>query len=87
MVIAQPHVLLTQVEPYKCTSVDTAQQVIAKTLDVALSRPHGLSKTHFTIFPEYSIPGLEGIDKIESVLFSRMCLVPVEFSSFGALGA
>lgn len=68
IVIAQPFIPLTQIEPYKCISVEAANQAITKTLELALARPHGLSKTHFTIFPEYSIPGVAGIETIEGVL-------------------
>jgi len=28
---------------------------------VARQTPHEAEKTHFTVFPEYSIPGLDGI--------------------------
>ncbi len=75
MVIAQPHLppsALTSVEPYQCTHEAKQRQllVLDKTLEVARAAPHGNSKTHFTIFPEYSIPGAEGIARIESKLRS-----------------
>ena len=71
MVIAQPHIDLTPTEPFTCTSVDMAKEAITRTLEVSLAANHGASKTHFTIFPEYSIPGIAGIKQIEVVLNSE----------------
>ncbi len=67
MVMAQPHLALTQTEPYRWVASQKAKQmeVLSATLNLAESAPHQLSKTHFTIFPEYSIPGVEGIALIE----------------------
>jgi len=72
MVIAQPHLSLTVTEPYRCTEEAKLLQlqVLTDTLSVARDAPHGLAKTHFTVFPEYSIPGLEGISQVENVLCS-----------------
>jgi hypothetical protein len=72
MVIAQPYLLLTDAEPYKCTpAVKTQQlQVLTDTLNVALDARHGEPKTHFTVFPEYSIPGPDGIALVEASLRS-----------------
>lgn len=41
---------------------------ITRTLNIADRADHACGKTHFTIFPEYSIPGLEGIRRIEEKL-------------------
>ena len=73
MVIAQPYLpdsSLTLAEPYQCTMQAKTKQLAAlgKTLEVARAAQHGASKTHFTIFPEYSIPGLDGIALIETAL-------------------
>lgn len=73
MVISQPYLpdsSLTTTEPYQCTMQAKTKQLAAlgKTLEVARAAQHGASKTHFTIFPEYSIPGLEGIALIETAL-------------------
>jgi hypothetical protein len=73
MVVAQPHLpatSLTPAEPYQCTQQAKTQQlaVLDETLAVARAVRHGASKTHFTIFPEYSIPGLEGIRLVETTL-------------------
>lgn len=65
MVIAQPYLSLTAAEPYRCTAEAKPRQLemISETLRVALAARHGAPKTHFTIFPEYSIPEPEGIPK------------------------
>jgi len=73
MVIAQPHLphlSLTPTEPYQCTAQAKPQQlaVLTETLAVARAAQHGAPKTHFTIFPEYSIPGLDGIALVETAL-------------------
>ncbi len=70
MVIVQPFLSLTDVEPYQCTALAKPSQlaVLTDTLAVARAAQHGEHKTHFTIFPEYSIPGLEGVALIEQAL-------------------
>jgi hypothetical protein len=70
MVIVQPHLSLTEVEPYRCKAQAKTQQLamISETLDVSRAAQHGASKTHFTIFPEYSIPSPEGIALVEAAL-------------------
>jgi hypothetical protein len=70
MVIAQPFLTLTPEEPYRCAPAAKAEQmeVLEKTLSVARARRHGAPKTHFTIFPEYSVPGREGIALIDTAI-------------------
>ena len=70
MVMAQPYLTLSETEPYRCTEQSKPRQLdaIAATLDVARMAPHGAPKTHFTLFPEYSIPGLEGIAYVDATL-------------------
>ena len=70
MVIAQPHLSLTTVEPYQCTTQAKPQQLnaITDTLEVARAALHGAPRTHFTVFPEYSFPGLDGIALVENTL-------------------
>jgi hypothetical protein len=70
MVIAQPYLSLTTEEPYRCSPESKANQlaVLRDTLVVARAARHGAPKTHFTIFPEYSIPGVDGIDLVETAL-------------------
>ena len=70
MVIAQPYLTLSKTEPYRCTDQSKPQQLdtIAATLEVARTAPHGAPRTHFTLFPEYSIPGLEGVALVSDTL-------------------
>jgi prefoldin subunit 5 len=70
IVIAQPHLSLTPVEPYRCTTQAKPQELamVSETLVVARAARHGASKTHFTIFPEYSIPWPDGIALVEASL-------------------
>ena len=70
MVFAQPFCCLTAVEPYRCTpeTKDRQLSVLTDTLNVSRAAPHQVAKTHFTILPEYSIPGVEGIVLIQTGL-------------------
>ncbi len=73
IVIAQPFVpdgSLSAVEPYQCVAASRQERlgVLSQTLDVSRAAHHGLQKTHFTIFPEYGIPGLEGIALIDGTV-------------------
>jgi hypothetical protein len=70
MVVAQPFVQLTSSEPYRWQPVQQQAQLdtIARTLTIAEEAPHGLDRTHFTIFPEYGIPGLAGVEMIDRKL-------------------
>ena len=73
MVIAQPHIpleSLTTTEPFQCREEAKPQRLamLTETLTVSLAARHGEPKTHFTVFPEYSIPGLDGIAHIEAAL-------------------
>ena len=73
MVIAQPHLpidSLTAAEPYHCTDEAKPQQlaVLTETLRVSRDLCHCVLKTHFTVFPEYSIPGLDGVALIDTTL-------------------
>ena len=70
MVLAQPHLDLTPQEPYRCTDVSKPRQLgtIQATLGAARTTCQGDAKTHFTVFPEYSIPAPEGIDLVETTL-------------------
>jgi hypothetical protein len=42
--------------------------MLTDTLKVSRAAQHGSPKTHFTIFPEYSIPGPDGIAFVETAL-------------------
>lgn len=43
---------------------------IKRTLSIARNSDHGSRNTHFTIFPEYSVPGLDGVNVIETEINS-----------------
>lgn len=70
MVIAQPFVDFTPQEPFllKQELRDAAIAGIDATLSVARACAHGAEKTHFTIFPECTIPGLAGFDRITAAM-------------------
>ena len=70
VVIAQPHVCLSETEPFLWPSAlrPDALATIKRTLAIAREASHGLDKTHFTVLPEYSIPGVQGVQLIESEL-------------------
>ena len=63
MVVAQPFVEFTEHEPFTCTPATKQRQLdaVAATLRVSRAAAHGAAKTHFTVFPECSIPGPEGV--------------------------
>jgi len=65
MVVMQPHVYLTASEPYCWPADKKTEQIfrINRTLDIAKNQ-----QTHFALFPEYSIPGLDGVDAINSFM-------------------
>lgn len=73
MVIAQPYLpdsSLSAAEPFQWTAEAKPQQlaVLTETLAIARSNLHGVGKTHFTVFPEYTLPGLDGIERVETIL-------------------
>lgn len=65
MVVMQPHVYLTASEPFRWPDdKKTTQNLgINRTLDVAKNQ-----QAHFVLFPEYSIPGLDGVQAITSFM-------------------
>lgn len=72
MVVMQPFVELCDHEPYRWQSdkKDKQMERIIRTLQIAKQTDHGCGKTHFTIFPEYTIPGLKGVQNIQEILES-----------------
>jgi len=66
VVLSQPYIdgeSFAENEPFRCAPafVDTRMAALSRALDVSLTNRHGLAKTHFTVLPEYSIPGVDGI--------------------------
>ena len=43
-------------------------KLITDTLRIAREAHHGVSKTHFTVFPEYSVPGRDGVALVQASL-------------------
>jgi len=70
MVMLQPYLALTKVEPFKWVPNDKPRQLeaITRTLELALLADHGAGVTHFTLIPEYAIPGLDGVAVIDARL-------------------
>jgi len=71
MVFMQPFIELnTGREPFIWQDDKKEHQIdrIKRTLQISKSAPHGKTKTHFTIFPEYSIPGLSGIQAVQTMI-------------------
>ena len=76
MVIAQPHLpttVLTPHEPYRLTDDARSRQleVLERTIQIASVSRDTEHTTHFTILPEYCIPGLTGVQLIEERLLSE----------------
>lgn len=66
MVAMQPHIHLTDTKPsFKWPDSEKEKQIagIKRTLEIAMEQ-----QAHFTLFPEYSIPGLKGIRVINDVI-------------------
>lgn len=70
MVVAQPHVVLVPQEPFTWAPAERqrALERIDETLAVSLRCAHGADKTHFTVFPECTLPGLDGVDRITAAM-------------------
>lgn len=70
MVVAQPFLEFTEHEPFTCTPATKQRQLdaVAATLRISRAADHGAAKTHFTIFPECSIPGPEGIALVDDAV-------------------
>lgn len=74
MVVAQPFVDIEadfiHEEPFTWTEQSKARALgcIDATLAVSLNAPQGAGKTHFTVFPECMLPGLEGVDRITQAM-------------------
>ncbi len=65
MVAMQPHIHLTDTEPFQWPDDKKTEQIagIDRTLEIAKN-----IQAHFTLFPECSIPGLDGIRRIDGVI-------------------
>lgn len=70
MVLMQPFIELDLAqEPFKWQASEVGAQLERIKTTLALARGgSGLAAVNFTVFPEYSIPGLEGVTVIQDVL-------------------
>lgn len=70
MVVAQPYVNFTSHEPFIWEPAHRVRALscIDATLEVARTRPHRADKTHFTVFPELTVPGIEGVTRITTAI-------------------
>ena len=70
VVMSQPFLSLTAQEPYVTEPQAVPRQIasIVRTLEVAKSGPHQLDRTHLTVFPEYSVPGILGVQTILGIV-------------------
>ncbi len=70
MFFMQPFVELTPTEPFKWQSSKKQLQIdrIARFFNIARDSVSNGERPHFTIIPEYSIPGLKGVNKIHEIL-------------------
>lgn len=70
MVVAQPFLSLGEQPPFACLPEHRKRLLdcVDATLSVSKARRHGAPKTHFTLFPECAIPGLEGIAKVDAAM-------------------
>ena len=66
IVLAQPNVKLSAREPFKRPNSELEQQITE--IETCLSVSNLDETAHFTIFPEYTIPGLEGVQAIDSAV-------------------
>ncbi len=72
MVAMQPYFEFQKNSDRYCWKDDKKSEQIdhlIKTIEIAkITRHHNCEKTHFTLFPEYSIPGLDGINRLQGAL-------------------
>jgi hypothetical protein len=75
MVLMQPYVELPNQEPFRWLPEKTQGQLerIRTTLRLALAPGHDVPVASITVFPEYSVPGLVGLDAIEDELGRAPC--------------
>ena len=70
MVVAQPYVRFTGNEPFTLlpATMQRALECVDETLAISRRCAHDADRTHFTIFPECTLPGLEGVDRVTAAL-------------------
>ena len=70
VVCMQPYVELSDAEPYHWLTPSKPAQLerIRRTLEIAKRAPHGCGQTQLMIFPEYSVPSLDGVALIQDAM-------------------
>lgn len=70
LLLAQPHVELSANEPFRWEGARRQVQLeaVSRVLALATQPPLAVGPIHFTVFPEFSIPGLDGIARIEEAM-------------------
>jgi hypothetical protein len=70
MVIMQPFIELDGNGPFRWKANKKQKQIdgIGRTLEIAKKQEFDCEKTNFVLFPEYTIPGLDGVNHIENLL-------------------
>jgi hypothetical protein len=69
MVFMQPFTRLSNPIPrWEGESIKEQMSSLVRCLNIAGKCDHGCNPTHFTIFPEYSIPGLAGIELVSNII-------------------
>jgi hypothetical protein len=77
MVLMQPYLKLDgENEPFKWMPDGVADQIAAikRTLEISNGQMNGFEgHAHFTVFPEYSIPGVDGVNTINAFIENEGC--------------
>jgi hypothetical protein len=70
MVLSQPFLQFTEVEPIVCLPARKQKLLddIGLTLNIAQARHHRAEKTHFTVIPECCLPGLDGVAVVDQAM-------------------
>lgn len=65
IVLMQPQIFLSDIEPFNWPEEKKQEQLsgIRRTFDIAKR-----DRAHFTLFPEYAIPGLDGVNEINDIV-------------------
>ncbi len=68
--LMEPGAQISVTEPFRWLATSKGSQIdhIRSTLEIARKAHHGAGKTHFTLLPEYAIPGLDGFDAVQATL-------------------
>lgn len=70
LLLAQPRVELSAHEPFRWEGGKRQAQLeaVSRVLTLAAQPPPSVGPIHFTVFPEFSVPGLDGIAMIDAAM-------------------